>query len=133
MGLAHKLIELTGAPVMMHREEARQLAEAASTGLSHWSDDVLAAAGTPADLASSIEQSFAEFRSNIRALELKNGTVSFPHVRLRCRCFVKKGAPRNPGRFGPPSKRPRHSREEAQGPFHGLSRKAFYNLDEREP
>src|SRR4030095_2493099 len=28
VGLAHKLIELTGAPVMMHREEARQLAEA---------------------------------------------------------------------------------------------------------
>jgi len=69
VGLAHKVIELTGAPVMMHRDEVRQLAEIASSSGVRWADDALIAAGSPAELASSIEQSFAEIRKSFRALE----------------------------------------------------------------
>jgi glyoxylase-like metal-dependent hydrolase (beta-lactamase superfamily II) len=69
VGLAHKLIEITGAPVMMHRDEVRQLAEIASSDGVKWADDALVAAGSPPELAASIEAAFAEIRKSFRALE----------------------------------------------------------------
>jgi glyoxylase-like metal-dependent hydrolase (beta-lactamase superfamily II) len=69
VGLARKLIALTGAQVMMHRDEVRQLADFASGSGVKWADEALIAAGAPAGLVQSIDQSFSEFRKSFLTLE----------------------------------------------------------------
>jgi glyoxylase-like metal-dependent hydrolase (beta-lactamase superfamily II) len=70
MGLAPRMLKLTGAQLLMHREEAAQLAMIASGEMRPlWLDDTLHRAGVPEDLVARIERSFEWIRGNFRKLD----------------------------------------------------------------
>ncbi len=69
-GLASKLLELTGARLLMHRVEVRLLAEAADDARRlRWLDQVMRDAGVPAALTQKVDRAFGGAAQSFRKLE----------------------------------------------------------------
>lgn len=70
VGLAAHILELSGADLLMHADEAEYLAQSANTGRNMaFFDKALAAAGTPADLQERVHKSFTQIRSTFKVLK----------------------------------------------------------------
>jgi glyoxylase-like metal-dependent hydrolase (beta-lactamase superfamily II) len=64
IGLARKLLELTGAELLLHRDEANHFAEARV-----YLDKALVTADVPAGLAAAMDESFADVRQSCRPID----------------------------------------------------------------
>lgn len=70
VGLARKVLDRTGAQLIMHRREAELLAEVAGSPLhTRFEDQVLADSGIPGDLVDKIEASFVDIRRTFCRLD----------------------------------------------------------------
>ena len=69
VGLASRILEISGAKLLMHRKEAAYLAEVAN-GSQHapWLGHAFSSAGTPDNLRDSVQHSFQQMRRNFREL-----------------------------------------------------------------
>lgn len=69
VGLAARILEISGAKLLMHRAEAAYLAEVANGGKhAPWLGRAFTSAGTPEDLQTSVHKSFANLRRNFTEL-----------------------------------------------------------------
>jgi len=69
VGLASRILELSGARLLMHRRDATYLAEVANGGQhAPWLGRAFSSAGTPDDLQHSIHDSFQQMRRNFKEL-----------------------------------------------------------------
>lgn len=69
MGLAHKLLRLTGASLLLHHADARLLAEVSETEKYRmWQDKVLQSAGVPQKLIAMITKSLASVQHSFHRL-----------------------------------------------------------------
>ncbi len=69
VGLASKILEISGARLLMHRKEAAYLAEVANGGQhAPWLGHAFSNAGTPDEMQALIHESFHQMRRNFREL-----------------------------------------------------------------